>query len=104
MTTNRGKEFMKIVTVNIPEPYIRAIDKLTGYDGLYPSRSELIRVAVRAFLIKELKNAEELSEYNQKMDEKKFDPENYVRVPESDSIEPYNPYRTSCKTFRIVKK
>jgi len=24
---------MKIVTVNIPEPYINAIDKLTGYEG-----------------------------------------------------------------------
>jgi len=100
MTTKGGKEFMKIVTVNIPEPFIKAIDKLTGHNGLYPSRSELIRVAVRDFLLKELKNARELSEYHQKMNEKKFDPDNYVRVPESDSIEPYNPYRT----FRIVKK
>ena len=91
---------MKIVTVNIPEPFIKAIDKLTGHNGLYPSRSELIRVAVRDFLLKELKNARELSEYHQKMNEKKFDSENYVRIPESDSIEPYNPYRT----FRIVKK
>jgi len=44
---------MKIVTVNVPESYIEAIKKLIGRDGLYPSRSELIRCAVREFLIKE---------------------------------------------------
>jgi len=38
---------MKIVTVNVPESYIDAINKLIGRDGLYPSRSELIRCAVR---------------------------------------------------------
>ncbi|MHA1518710.1 MAG: ribbon-helix-helix domain-containing protein [Promethearchaeota archaeon] len=44
---------------------MKAIDKLvtkkehTGrYPGIYPSRSELIRVAVREFLVKELEAAE----------------------------------------------
>ena len=93
---------IKIVTVNIPEPYINAIDKLTGHDGLYPSRSELIRVAVRDFLIKELKNAKEMSEYYKKPEKPKFDSENFVRIPENrddDYIENRN-----FKTFRIVKK
>ena len=44
---------MKIVTVNVPETYIDAMEKLIGEDGLYPSRSELIRCATRDFLIKE---------------------------------------------------
>jgi len=46
---------MKIVTINVPESYIEAINKLIGANGLYPSRSELIRSAVRDFLIKQLK-------------------------------------------------
>ncbi|MFX0029598.1 MAG: ribbon-helix-helix domain-containing protein, partial [Candidatus Hermodarchaeota archaeon] len=37
---------MKIVTVNIPETYLESIERLIGEDGLYPSRSELIRCAV----------------------------------------------------------
>ena len=48
---------MKIITVNLPLSYIRAIKTLTGEGGLYPSRSELIRVAVREFLIQELEAA-----------------------------------------------
>ena len=45
---------MRIITVNLPLSYVRAIEKLTGKNGMYPSRSELIRVAVREFIIKEL--------------------------------------------------
>ena len=49
---------MRIITVNLPLSYVRAIEKLTGKNGMYPSRSELIRVAVREFIIKELETAE----------------------------------------------
>lgn len=96
---------MKIVTVNVPEPYINAIDKLTGHDGLYPSRSELIRVAVRQFLLKELRMANKLALYQKKSfpGEEKFDNENYVRVPVSDNPEDDNTFK-SFKTFRIVRK
>jgi len=45
---------MKIVTVNVPESYISAINKLVGNEHLFPSRSELIRAAVREFIINEL--------------------------------------------------
>ncbi|MHA2120512.1 MAG: CopG family ribbon-helix-helix protein, partial [Promethearchaeota archaeon] len=51
---------MKIVTVNIPESYLESIERLIGENGLYPSRSELIRCAVRDFLIKELRRANEM--------------------------------------------
>jgi len=95
---------IKIVTVNIPEPYINAIDKLTGHDGLYPSRSELIRVAVRDFLIRELKNANEMSEYYKEPEKPKFDSENFVRIPipETDDKDPLA--SRNFKTFRIVRK
>ncbi len=54
---------MKIVTCNLPEPFISAMEKLISEYGLYPSRSELIRVAVREFLIKELKVLDKFNEY-----------------------------------------
>ncbi|OLS15684.1 MAG: hypothetical protein RBG13Loki_0676 [Promethearchaeota archaeon CR_4] len=54
---------MKIVTCNLPEPFISAMEKLISEYGLYPSRSELIRVAVREFLIRELKVLDKFEEY-----------------------------------------
>ena len=56
---------MKIVTCNLPEPFITAMEKLISEYGLYPSRSELIRVAVREFLIKELKVLDRFNEYSE---------------------------------------
>lgn len=51
-----GGNSIRIITCNLPEQYIEIIDKLTGTDRLYPSRSELIRVAVHEYLIKELQS------------------------------------------------
>lgn len=63
---------MKIVTINLPEPFIDALAKLTEY-GLYPSRSEAIRVALRDFLSKELQIAQKLKEiHDEKKEEKKL--------------------------------
>jgi antitoxin ParD1/3/4 len=93
---------MKIVTVNIPEPYINAIDKLTGHEGLYPSRSELIRVAVRDFLLRELRMASNLSFYQKKTTKDEFDHNNFVRVPMADDMD-FGP-EGAFKTFRIVRK
>ena len=96
---------MKIVTVNIPEAYIESIKRLVGEDGLYPSRSELIRVAVRDFLVKELKMANEMIRYNEvgveeveKLDEKK-----YVRVPIEKMDENNKPVK-EFKTYKIIKR
>jgi Arc/MetJ-type ribon-helix-helix transcriptional regulator len=44
---------MKIITFNLPQQSLDLIDSLTGKNGIYPSRSELIRIAVREYLIKE---------------------------------------------------
>lgn len=46
---------MKIITINVPESYVIAIEKLCGNNKMYPSRSELIRVAVREFVIAKAK-------------------------------------------------
>ena len=87
---------MKIVTVNVPESYIESINKLIGENGLYPSRSELIRVAVREFLIKELKMAEKIVKYNEP-EHDDFDEENFVRVPieRGDNSEPHREFTTT---------
>nr|MDO8111509.1 ribbon-helix-helix domain-containing protein [Candidatus Sigynarchaeota archaeon] len=50
---------MQIVTVNLPSIYIDAIAKLTE-QGMFPSRSEAIRVALREFLKNELEMVESL--------------------------------------------
>jgi Arc/MetJ-type ribon-helix-helix transcriptional regulator len=44
---------MQIVTINIPKIYIQIMAKLIQ-QGLYKSRSDLLRVAIKDFLIKEL--------------------------------------------------
>jgi Arc/MetJ-type ribon-helix-helix transcriptional regulator len=95
---------MKIVTVNVPESYLDAIDKLTGNDGLYPSRSELIRCAVRDFLIKELQMAKKLIQSNKNSDieEELLDSE-YVRIPVKSTNE-NNESVNSFKTYKIVKR
>ncbi|TXT57640.1 MAG: putative nickel-responsive regulator [Candidatus Thorarchaeota archaeon] len=44
---------MQLVTVKMSELYVDGLDKLVE-KGMYPSRSEAIRVAVRDLLMKEL--------------------------------------------------
>jgi len=97
---------MKIVTVNVPESYIDAIQKLVGEKGLYPSRSELIRCAVREFLIRELKIAINMGKYNERdLDnfEEHYDTENYVKVPVERKNEKNEPIR-EFKTYKIIKR
>ena len=52
---------MKIITINLPEKYLSAI-KILNDLGIYPSRSEAIRIALRDFLANELKMYEDLDE------------------------------------------
>jgi Arc/MetJ-type ribon-helix-helix transcriptional regulator len=54
---------MKIITINLPEKYLSAIQTLNDF-GIYPSRSEAIRIALRDFLDDELKMASDLGEEN----------------------------------------
>ena len=44
---------MKIITINLPGKYLSAIQTLNDM-GIYPSRSEAIRIALRDFLDNEL--------------------------------------------------
>ncbi len=80
------------------------IDTLTGKSGLYPSRSELIRVAVRDWLISELKDLEAFRKYQQTHMEPilptKIDGQRYVRVPLDDKPLTDGAY----KTYTLVKK
>jgi len=93
---------MKIVTVNVPESYIDAIQKLVGEDGLYPSRSELIRVAVREFLYKELRLAQNMQKFNKKeVDD--FDSEHFVKIPIEKSDPNGEPTR-EFKTYKILRR
>ncbi len=57
---------MKIITINLPEKYLQAI-KILNDMGVYPSRSEAIRVALREFLAKELNMFKDLDDESFKM-------------------------------------
>jgi Arc/MetJ-type ribon-helix-helix transcriptional regulator len=50
---------MKIITINLPEQYIQAIQSLQDI-GICQSRSEAIRTALREFLDDELKTFNDL--------------------------------------------
>jgi Arc/MetJ-type ribon-helix-helix transcriptional regulator len=101
---------VKIITVNLPVPYIKTIECLVGDNGLYPSRSELIRVAIRDFLLKELEIAktfpkfaeEKIETIKEKKEGKKEEDNLVVRVPTERTVgmETIREY----KTYRIVRK
>ncbi|NVM44264.1 MAG: ribbon-helix-helix protein, CopG family [Candidatus Lokiarchaeota archaeon] len=57
---------MKIITINLPEKYLEAIQTLNDL-GIYPSRSEAIRTALSEFLEDELKMFNSLEEDTFKM-------------------------------------
>ena len=47
---------MKVITIHLPEPYIKDLDELVKED-LYPNRAEAIRIAVRDMLVEEAWNS-----------------------------------------------
>ena len=84
------------------------MDTLIGEKGLYPSRSELIRVAVKEFLVKELEAAQSFTQMQKHNSiavtnrPPEIDTDLYVRVPidpNSDNIED-----VQYKTYRIIRK
>lgn len=52
---------LRIITINLSEPHVKALQVLQDI-GLYPSRSEAIRVAIRDFLQRELGFAQRFDE------------------------------------------
>jgi len=48
-TENFRREWMKLITLHLPEPYIKALDRLVS-EKYYPNRAEAIRVAIRDLL------------------------------------------------------
>lgn len=82
------------------------MEKLVGDKGLYPSRSELIRCAVRDFLIREISLAQKMIKYNGKVDidnREELDDSKYVRVPIEGRNKENEPVR-EFKTYKIIKR
>ena len=87
---------MRITTVNIPEHYIEKIDKLCGSENLFPSRSELIRCAVRDHLIRvinKLREGKEKEEEDSEQDEKDEEDDDIIRIPSEDGFKIYHVIR-----------
>ena len=97
---------MKIITVNLPHSYLKSIDGLVGETALYPSRSELIRVAVRDFLIRELEAGKNFVNYQTPIPSvpviptPDVDPNLFVQIPLGSTSNGVPEF----KTFRLVKK
>ena len=86
-----GRSNMKIVTVNVPEKYLESIViLLNGVDGFFPSRSELIRVAVRDKLMRDMMMALKMP-----ITEEEYDREKFVRVPL---------FNNEFKEYKIVRR
>ncbi len=53
-----GGRCLKLITLYLPETYLRALDQLVG-EKFYPNRAEAIRVAIRDLISEEVwrKNA-----------------------------------------------
>lgn len=99
---------LKIVTVNLPVSYLKAIEALTGKQGLYPSRSELIRVAVRDFLIRELDTAKTFAKLQHNKitavkPARPIDDKMFVQVPMTDTTSSLDG-GAEYRTYRIIKR
>jgi antitoxin ParD1/3/4 len=49
----KERKLMKLITLYLPEPYIRALDSLVTA-RFYPNRAEAIRVAIRDLISSEV--------------------------------------------------
>jgi Arc/MetJ-type ribon-helix-helix transcriptional regulator len=49
----RGDETVKLITLYLPETYIKALDQLVN-ERFYPNRAEAIRVAIRDMISEEV--------------------------------------------------
>mgnify|MGYP006283392449 CR=1 FL=1 len=95
---------MKVVSAHVPVSHLEAIDKLVGNTGLYPSRSELVRNAIKKYLLKKLKMIKKVSNNspNTKSQEDREEDQNYVKVPveSEDADEP----KKQFEIYKILKK
>ncbi len=104
----RGRgEGMKIITVNIPEKHLADIERLVGEGSLYPSRSELIRVAVREHLKKILREIKDQTQIDiEKSEEEQvasISDKDYACVPIETTDENGNKVH-GFKTYKILKR
>jgi len=90
---------MKVITVNLPQTYIKEIDSMIGENSLYPSRSELIRVAVRDFLISQLELLERITKMSQNTKEALIK----EKTPEGEVLT-FSEADGRIRTIRVVKK
>jgi Arc/MetJ-type ribon-helix-helix transcriptional regulator len=94
---------MEIITINVHTSYLKAIEKLVGDDGLYPSRSELVRAAVRKFLLNELEEAKQIKERRENPPIQKKHPEKFVQIP-VESNDGGNGAEKEFKIYKIIRK
>ncbi len=95
---------MKIVSAHVPVSDLEKIDKLVGKQGLYPSRSEVVRYAIKKYLVDKLKIVKKVSNTDKNIKEDKHTEEEhkYVKVPVDDNGTD-NPEK-QFEIYKILKK
>jgi len=83
---------MKVLTVNLPESHLVAIQRLIG--ELYPSRSEVIRCAVRDLLREYIEIIKKETKAQLIEDDFPVDDDGVVRIPIIDDNDKVIGYRT----------
>ena len=83
---------MKVLTVNLPESHLVAIQKLIG--ELYPSRSEVIRCAVRDLLREHIETIKRETKAQLIEDDFPEDDDGVVRIPITNEEDKIIGYRT----------
>ena len=59
--------------MNLPISYVEMIKSFIGKDGLFPSRSELIRVAIHEFIEQEIENAKPFMKFQKQLKDCNFE-------------------------------
>jgi Arc/MetJ-type ribon-helix-helix transcriptional regulator len=99
---------MVIVTANVSSRDLEMADNLVGQTGLYTSRSELIRYALREFLLEKLEMLKK-SEHPQYVHMPKEQQnhqsaqKHYIRIPIEKTSEKSNP-KQNFKIYKVIKK
>lgn len=107
---NKNQEVtMKVISINLPCLYIDTIEKINNINGLFPSRSEFIRVAVHDAIEKYLifKNDIENLYFDKKYNNNNKNNDKIIEANEDEINDEYVKIQISpdeYKKYKIIRK
>ena len=94
---------MKVISAHVEKAHLRIIDMFVGQDGLFASRSELLRFAIQKYLINKLSLIRNIEEKEDEMERirLKCEEEGKVMIPKDNHKEESEKQYT---TYKILRK